>query len=191
MPINWVILYFHLLETEIIVWKCITHFELIRNRDNIYGIKLLDRHRLSVTSNVCYVYWRQDVRKKSLPMWLLMKPGRRAVTPDNKHADSITGNLKVSRINSVTYLHDGLASFSLAALPRPPRVLLSVSTVSYLNLFKLAFRMWKLRCYEIALFGTQPPTPIWVKPIVLLRSMAIGRNISCVLFYTLLVTRFS
>ena len=58
--------------------------------------------------------------KKHLPMWLLMKPGRHAITPDNKHADSITGNLKVSRINSVTYLHDGLASFSLAALPPFP-----------------------------------------------------------------------
>ena len=87
-------------------------------------------------------------------MWLLMKPGRRPITPDNKHTDGVTGNLKVSRINSVTYLHDGLASFSFAALPRPPGVLLSVSTVSYLNLFKLAFRMWKLRCYGIALFGT-------------------------------------
>jgi len=153
MSINAVILYYHSLATETIACKCITPIELIRNRDSICEIKLLDHYRLFVTSNVCYVYWRQDFRKKHLPMWLLIKPGRYAITPDNKHADSITGNLKVSRINSVTYLHDGLASFSLAALPRPPGVLLSVSTVSYLSLFKLAFRMWNLPCYEVALFG--------------------------------------
>lgn len=78
-----------------------------------------------LTSNlwrqICvYVNGRQDFRKKHLPMWLLMKTARHPITPDNKRTDSITGNLKVSRINSVTYLHDGLASFSLAALPRPP-----------------------------------------------------------------------
>jgi hypothetical protein len=70
-----------------------------------------------------------------------MKATRLPLIADNKHAEGIAGNLKVSRINSVTYLHDGLASFSLAALALPPRVPLSLSTGSYLNLFKLAFRM--------------------------------------------------